>query len=446
MDEYTTAERATTMRLTDHERAILGGAQGDVMAKVLRTVVRYGEIFGADRLAELDGPIHVVTSMGMTGLDTVFDLLDQMIDAGLTTTEPFTVDPRPFDFEAVSYTESEKRDLLALYAHQDRYEDQLRKLGIKNDQAYSCTAYLPEVGNTPGEGDILAWAESSAVVYANSVLAARTNRNSGLIELMCGIAGRTPEFGLLRDDGRRATWLVEVKTSELPPATVLGSAVGRAVVGDVPFVVGLDALLGSDLDDDATRDYLKDFGAATASNGAVGLFHVENLTPEAQRHGRGLLTDDHRRIVIDDRTIADLIAGYPILWDDETADAETALIGCPHLSYSQLRTVTDWILTALRTAGRRTVAIRTVLSAAPAVVAEFKQGHRELYEPALAAGITIASMCPALHMNTPATSSRPVITNSNKLRTYTTSRFFTDNDVLERIVEGNRSARTEQIR
>lgn len=416
------------------------------MAKVLRTVVRYGEIFGADRLAELDGPIHVVTSMGMTGLDAAFDLLDELIDAGLTTTRPFTVDPRPFDFDAVPYTEREKRDLLALYAHQDRYEEQMRRLGIKSDDAYSCTAYLSEVGNTPGEGDILAWAESSAVVFANSVLAARTNRNSGLIEMMCGIAGRTPEFGLLRDEGRRASWLVELRTSQLPPATVLGSAVGRAVVGDVPYVVGLDAFLGTDCDAEATRDYLKDFGAATASNGAVGLFHIENLTPEARQQGRDLLTTGHRRVVIDDAAIETLVAGYPVLWEDETAEPESALIGCPHLSYSQLRTVTETILAALHDAGRDAVAMRTVLSAAPAVVAEFKQRDRALYEPALAAGVTVASMCPALHMNTPATSSRPVVTNSNKLRTYTTSRFLTDSEVLDRIVGTRTTAEGEKIR
>nr|AIU93941.1 hypothetical protein LRS1606.507 [Rhodococcus sp. NS1] len=444
MTETTTPAGPGRMKLTQREREILAGADGEVMAKVLETVIRYGEIFGAQRLVELDGPIHVVTSMGMTGLNATFDLLDRLIAAGLTTRRPFTVDPRPFDFDAVPYTENEKRDLLALYMHQDRYEEQLRRLGITSDDAYSCTAYLSEVGNTPSEGDILAWAESSAVVYANSVLAARTNRNSGLIELMCGIAGRTPEFGLLLDEGRQATWVIEVATSQLPPATVLGSAVGRTVVGDVPFVVGLDTFLGTDLSNETTRDYLKDFGAATASNGAVGLFHIEHLTPEARRHGRDLITADHRRVVIDDDMIADLIAGYPVLWADENAEPETALIGCPHLSSSQLRTVTAAILTALRASGRRTVAIRTVLSAAPAVVAEFKQRHRELYEPALAAGVTVASMCPALHMNTPATSSRPVITNSNKLRTYTTSRFFTDREVLDRIAGAHPETRTEQ--
>ncbi|MFC9841452.1 aconitase X [Rhodococcus sp. NPDC127530] len=420
------------MQLSERQRAILDGAEGAVMAKVLRTVVQYGEIFGAGRLAGLDGPVHVVTSMGMTGFEAVFDLLDQLIEAGLTTQEPFTVDPRPYDLDGVDYTATEKQALLELYKHQDRYEDQLRALGMKDDRSYSCTAYLSEVGNTPSAGDVLAWAESSAVVYANSVLAARSNRNSALIELMCGIAGFTPEFGLLLDERRKATYLVEVRTSALPPATVLGSAVGRAVVGDVPFVAGIDPHLG-DLNDPATQDYLKDFGAATASNGAVGLFHVENLTPEARGHGRDLLTDDYRRIVIDDQALADLVADYPVLWEKEDAEPETALIGCPHLSLNQLCTVTDTILTALEAVGRTTVAMRTVLSAAPAVVATFRTEHSQSFERAITAGVNIASMCPALHMNTPATASRPVITNSNKLRTYTTSRFLADHDVLDRI-------------
>ncbi|MCQ6282861.1 DUF521 domain-containing protein [Bacillus sp. EB600] len=175
-----------------------------------------------------------------------------------------------------------------LYAHQERYEEQLKKLGLKSENAFSCTSYMPEVGNIPSKGQIPSWAESSAVVFANAVLGARSNRNSGLIELLCGIVGKTPEFGLLTDEGRRAGWLIEVKTTKVPTATVLGSAIGMKVVGDVPYIVGLDQFIGTELDSN-TKDYLIDMGAATASNGAVGLYHVENVTPEAIEHGRELL-------------------------------------------------------------------------------------------------------------------------------------------------------------
>lgn len=421
------------MHLTDEEQAILAGSQGEVMAKALRSVVRYGEIFGATRLAELDGPIHVVTSMGMTGLEAVMDMMDVLIAAGLRTREPFTCNPRPYDLDAVAYTDAEKAELATLYPYQDRYEAQLVALGMKDSRSFSCTAYLPENGNTPDKGDILAWAESSAVVFANSVLGARSNRNSGSIELLCGITGRAPEFGLLTDAGRRATWRIEVATTTLPPATVLGSAIGRRVVADVPYIVGLDRFLGTEIDD-PTRDYLKDMGAATASSGAVGLYHVENLTPDAKEQGRDLLAPDARTYVIDDRVLADLVAAFPMPWTDRDATPETALIGCPHLSLSQLRTVSGRITAALEDADRQTVRMRTVLSASPKVIAAFREQEPEAYRRVTGAGVSLSSFCPALHMTSPASASRPVITPSTKLRTYSTARFLADDEVIARIV------------
>ena len=97
------------MNLTEEERDILDGKQGQVMAKVMRTIVKYGEVFGAKRLLPLDGPIHVVTSMGMAGLDAVFDMMDELIAAGLKTNLPFTADPKPYDFEACPITKTSGR-------------------------------------------------------------------------------------------------------------------------------------------------------------------------------------------------------------------------------------------------------------------------------------------------------------------------------------------------
>ena len=147
---------------------------------------------------------------------------------------------------------------------------------------------LPAGGRQyPGKkGDILAWAESSAVVYANSVFGARSNRNSGIIELFCGILGKAPEFGLLTDEGRRAKWLVEVKTTKVPERP--GFRERHRHEGGRGCSIYYRAWTvfwerGSPPD---TCDYLKDMGAASASNGAVGLYHVENITPEAVEEGR----------------------------------------------------------------------------------------------------------------------------------------------------------------
>ena len=101
---------------------------------------------------------------------------------------------------------------------------------------------------------------------------------------MGSIVGFVPYFGLLTDEGRKADWIVEVKTSKKPEAQLLGSAIGMKVMEDVPYVKGLDKWLGNSLDDDACT-YLKDFAAATASNGAVGLYQIDGLTPEAVEQG-----------------------------------------------------------------------------------------------------------------------------------------------------------------
>ena len=182
--------------------------------------------------------------------------------------------------------------LRLLYGKQKAYESQLARLGLRDAGAFSCTCYLPEVGNTPQRDEVLAWSESSAVVFANSVLGARTNRNAAGIDLLCNVLGKAPLFGLLTDEGRRASHMVEVRPSELPNAQLLGSAIGQRVVEEVPYITGLDRFLGP-AGDERTVSYLKDMGAAAASNGAVGLYHVENVTPEAVAMGRDLLADGH---------------------------------------------------------------------------------------------------------------------------------------------------------
>lgn len=176
--------------------------------------------------------------------------------------------------------------------------------------AFTCTCYMDEVGNTPKMGEVLSWSESSAVVYANSVLGARCNRNSGIIDLMGSVVGYVPYFGLLTDDGRKADWVVEIKTSK-PEAQLLGSAIGMKVMEDVPYIVGLDSWLG-ELNED-TKTYLKDFGAATASNGAVGLYHVEGITPEAVEQGRALVRENAQTYVIDDAELQRIYESYPVI-------------------------------------------------------------------------------------------------------------------------------------
>ena len=192
------------MKLTPEQQALLDGAQGEVMAKIVKTLVMYGDTFGAERMVPVTSKHgHTVISFGLGVMKPVYDLYDEIISAGIPEGQKFTADPKPLDKNVPSTLLDDLVFKKIMYTQQERYEEQLRKLGITNDDDYTCTCYFDEVGNLPKEGDMLSWAESSAVVYANSVLGARCNRNSGMIELMGSIAGFVPEFGLLTDEGAR---------------------------------------------------------------------------------------------------------------------------------------------------------------------------------------------------------------------------------------------------
>ena len=422
------------MKLTEAQQSLLDGSGGEVMAKIVKTLVMYGDAFGAERMVPVTGRYgHTVISFGLGVMDPVYDLYDEILSAGILPKQKFTADPKPLDPNVPS---SPLEDLVfkkLMYNRQERYEAQLQKLGITRDEDYTCACYLDQVGNIPQKGEVLSWAESSAVVYANSVLGARCNRNSGILELMGSIAGFVPEFGLLTDEGRKADWIVEVRCSRKPEAQLLGSAIGMKVMEEVPYVRGLDQWLGSELNDGA-KAYLKDFGAATASNGAVGLYHIEHLTPEAVELGESLIREDAKVYVIDDAELERVYREYPVIWKNPEAKPQLAFIGCPHLTLQQL---TDWaraVLKGLEKNGRKKVAVPTVFTAPVPVIREFE---KSIYAwPLKRSGVVVSYICPLMYMNNPLCKSKAVLTSSNKLRTYTSAKYCTDAEILETITGG----------
>ena len=425
------------MILTKEQQAILDGAQGETLAKVMKTLVMYGDAFEAEKLVPITSEYnHLVTSFGLKVMSPVYDLMQQLLDAGVMSGQKFSVDPRPLDKNVPANFLQNFVFNNFMYTKQDFYEKQLHELGLKDDKAFTCACYMDEVGNKPGKGDVLSWAESSAVVYANSVLGARCNRNSGIIDIMGSIVGYVPYFGLLTDEGRKATWVVKVKTTRKPEAQLLGSAIGMKVMEDVPYVVGLDQWIGTELDD-ATCAYLKDFGAATASNGAVGLYHIANLTPEAVELGESLIAEGAREYVIDDAELARVQNEYPVMWKKEDATPKLCFVGCPHLSLEQLKTWTDNIEGALAANGKKKVVIPTVLTAAPGVLEVFNA--TEYASRLKATGVITSYICPLMYMNNPLCKKMPVITSSNKLRTYTSARYYRDEQILEIITGGNKA-------
>ena len=421
------------MQLTQEQQQILEGSRGQTMAKVMETLVRYGELYNADAMIPVTGKYnHLVTSFGLKALTPVYELMDQLIAEGAVSGTKFSADPRPLDKNVPS---SFLQNIIFnhfMYSKQDFYEDQLQKLGLMEKDAFTCTCYMDEVGNTPKKGDILSWSESSAVVYANSVLAARCNRNSGIIDLMGAICGFVPRFGLLTDEGRKAKWIVEVRTTKKPEAQLLGSAIGRKVMEDVPYIKGLDKWLGS-LDDDA-KAYLKDMGAATASNGAVGLYHVAGITPEAVEQGEDLILPDAQVYVIDDAELQRVYDSYPVIWKNKDAKPKLCFMGCPHMSLHQLIDWTERVEQGLKAAGNKKVVIPTVFTAAPAVIEKF---NATPYAARLKeTGVILSYICPLMYMNNPLSAKMPVITSSNKLRTYTSARYYTDDEILAQITKG----------
>ncbi len=424
------------MILTKEQQAILDGEKGETMAKVMKTMVMYGDAFEAEKLVPITSKYnHLVTSFGLKVMSPVYDLMQKLLDAGVASGQKFSVDPRPLDKNVpANFLQNFVFNKL-MYTKQDFYEGQLKKLGLIDDDSFTCACYMDQVGNKPQKGDVLSWAESSAVVYANSVLGARCNRNSGIIDIMGSIVGYVPYFGLLTDEGRRATWVVKVETTKKPEAQLLGSAIGMKVMEDVPYVVGLDKWLGSELDE-AACSYLKDFGAATASNGAVGLYHIENLTPEAVEQGRALIAEGAHEYVIDDAELERVKAEYPVVWKNPDAEPKLCFMGCPHMSLEQLKSWTDRVEAALAEAGNKKVVIPTVFTAAPGVLEEFaKTDYAARLE---ATGVITSYICPLMYMNNPLCKGMPVITSSNKLRTYTTARYYTDDEILAKITKGGK--------
>lgn len=417
------------MKLTKEEKEILAGKQGETKAKIMKTLVEFGDVFGAEKLVPVTHDGHLVTSFGIGLLKPVYRIMDEIIDAGLKTEYPFTVDPRPLDYKNVKCGPLNKLIFSKImYSQQKHYEEQLEKIGLKNKAAFTCTCYLKEVGNTPKYGDVLSWAESSAVVFANSVLGARCNRNSGMLDIFGAILGKVPKFGLLTDEGRKANWVVEVKTKTLPEAQILGSAIGMKVMEDVPYIKGLDKFLGTELNDE-TISYLKDFGAATASNGAVGLYHIENLTPEAKKYKEKLLNEKVKKYVIDDKELERVYKSYPVMWKNINAKPSLCFIGCPHLTFEQLGEWTKMIEEGLKLSNRKKLKVRTIMTSAPDVLERFKQ--TEDYKKLLGYGVKFSSICPLMYTNNPIAGGKPIITNSNKLRTYSKSRYYKNDDIVK---------------
>ncbi len=424
------------MKLTQEEQDILDGKKGKALAKVMRTVVDHGNLFGATKLVDLGGAPHTSFFTGSPAMTPLIELFTECANEGLKAYAPYTVNPRPFDLYNVQTSPDEQNMIFEGYPLQTELDHLHVRLGGRNLDTRSCMCYLPEVGNAPKKGTFVAWAESSAVNAGNSILGIRTNRNSCGMDLMCALIGKAPNFGLMTDEGRKAKWLIEVKTSGEPDWGVLGGAIGEKCVEDVPFIVGIDKYFDGKLTPENVHK-MKAMGAATASNGAIGLYHVENLTPDALDNGRDLLVKDYQTYIIDDKEIERVRGTYPNLWPKNVKKPNRAYIGCPHNTYHEMLSWGSRILKTLKARGQDKVALPTHMFSATVVRDHLFYEHPEMVRDLRKAGVTFTNTCVVCFSGLKGYSESEFgVTNSNKTRKYSNSIYLKDEDLTEVIMTG----------
>ena len=166
----------------------------------------------------------------------------------------------------------------------------------------------------------------------------------------------------------------------------------------------------------------------------MGLYHIDKLTPEAKELGANLMAKNVKVYVIDDAELERVKENYPVIWKNPAAKPKLCFVGCPHMSLQQLKDWTVAVEQGLREAGNKKVLIPTVFTTAPAVKAEFEK--TEYAARLKATGVILSYICPLMYMNNPLCKAMPVMTSSNKLRTYTTARYYTEEEILTKITRG----------
>lgn len=370
------------MDLTADQQAILNGAEGPEMALAMKTLVRYGESFDAQRLVPIKSA-HLTGSFAISTYTGYYELLAKLVDAGVKVKVPTTINPRPgYDFSM--------QNRLIAFRKQKHHEDQLAKLGVTGN--YSCVSY--HTANVPEFGDILGWAESSAVVYANSVVGARSNRNSIMVDVCMAVTGLTPEFGLLFDEHRKGNVLIKLDIEDMDDDAV-GFIIGQALVDKVPVLTHYPF----------DKVQLKNLGATMAAAGGVGLYHVVGVTPECPSLDAVFDKDPEQIITITQKDID------AIRWDrQKQGTAGMVVFGCPQMTLDEVKQVGQHFV-------GKTVTKRTLFHIVPSDFEELRA--LPLHDQLVQAGVELFTHCPLAGLTVRLTpKNKHVLTNSGKLHYY----------------------------
>ncbi len=305
------------MKLTKEEQELLDGKHGNAVKKSMEILTTLGEIFNAEDMVDVVGVQIAGVSYDNLG-EAGLEFLNEMAEDGkirvLTTLNPAGMDRE--NWQTLGIDEEFAKN-------QNRAIDAFAKMGIIT--TCSCTPYL--IGNAPHFGQYLAWAESSAVCYANSVIGARTNREGGPSALASALTGKTPRYGYHLDENRHGEVLFNINASVIGTDEfgVLGKIIGDKLgeVGKkIPYITGIPS---------ATVEELKSFCASVATYGGVALFHMENITPEFDKYPKPneisfeISKDDL------DKTRSELI--------DKESEIDFVSIGCPHASIHEIASI-----------------------------------------------------------------------------------------------------------
>ncbi|HOI71997.1 MAG TPA: aconitase X catalytic domain-containing protein [Methanobacterium sp.] len=343
------------MQLTPEEQAMYDGKHGIAIEKSMEILVALGDIYGAENMVDItSAQISGVSykTIGEAGLE----YLDELAASGVKVKVPSTLNPAGIDLERWEDLKFSKQ----FAEKQNKIIAAYQKMGIST--TCTCTPYL--VGNVPIMGSHIAWSESSAVCYANSVLGARTNREGGPGALAAAICGKTAAYGYHLDEGRKAKYVFEL---EIPLKGVdygaLGYIVGKIVGGGVPYFK---------LKNIPSINELKSLGAALASSGAVALYHVEGVTPEYEE---ALKSEDMELIERISVTEDDVMDARKKL-STTAQKPDLICIGCPHASLDEIEKIAEKI------SGRKLSTPFWVCTSIPVKAAADRMGYTKTIENA----------------------------------------------------------------
>lgn len=318
------------MLLTTYEQEMLNGVYGKGIRMAMEVLVKMGELYGAENLIPVKRA-HIDAAAYTTIWDAGTEFIEYLADNGAKCAVPTTINPLSRDIKNWKKLGASKEFALK----SKRLEDAYLKMGVI--PTWTCAPY--QCTNAPHFGEIVSWSESNAVNYVNSVLGARAERLPDMVDVCCAVTGRVPAYGRYLDKNRTGDMLFRLEDfddtwfKDSVDFAILGYYIGEIVVNKVPVIDGLPKR--------TMPDDLKALSAAAASGGAVALFHAVGLTPEAPTVEAAFQGDsDYEVHVI---TPADLDAMENRLNTAFGSRADMVLMGCPHLSASEMSEIAGLI-------------------------------------------------------------------------------------------------------